>query len=156
MLGQDEEMHGLTAQVRSRRRERKGLLKAALQRCFFSVSLTNTISSTSLLQPPLQPAPAAAPGLPDQAHTLGVTSSWGSSYAVAVSWAPYTGRPVLMFLNLASDKLLCLPPFPFFSQDTHLGWDPSILTELNFSRNFAQLRKRKPQFPYRKDNHCCL
>lgn len=61
------------------------------------------------MKPPLQPAL----GLPGQAHSLGVTSPWGSSYVVAVSWAPYTGHPVLTFLNLACDKLLYLPPFLF-------------------------------------------
>lgn len=152
MLGQDGEMHRLTAQVKSRRRERKGLLKAVLQGCFFPLYLQVPSSSSSLLQLTLQPA--AAPGLPDQAHTLGVSSPWGSSYAVAVSRASYTDHPVLMFLNLASDKLLCLPPFLFFPQDTHLVWDPLILTEHNFSRNFPQLRKS--QFSSRKDNRCCL
>lgn len=65
------------------------------------------LSSTSLLQP----APKVAPGLPDQAQTLGVSRLWGSSYTVAVSWTPYKGHPVLTLLNLASDKLLCLPSF---------------------------------------------
>lgn len=58
---------------------------------------------------------------------LGVTSPWGNSYIVTVHWAPCMGNPVLPFLNLGSGKILCLPPFPLFAQDTQLGFDRTSL-----------------------------
>lgn len=65
VLGQDREMQGLVAQVKSRWRERKGWLEAPLQGCFFPVYLLNAI----IFNP--------------------------CTYVMAVSWDPYMGHPVL-------------------------------------------------------------
>jgi len=71
---------------------------------------------------------------------LGITSSWGSSFMVAICWAPCAGIPGLMSLKWVSCKLVCLLPLHFFPPG-HLPWFWQ-----NFSRSFAQLRKRRYSF----------